>query len=104
MGGNNAGGPLDYQPGVYGTLEPPAAGNIPSGRTYAVSWTDKNGRLWLFGGTFLTTYLTYLNDLWVYDPATSEWAWMAGSSTESCGVNGCGQSGVYGTLGKAAGK
>jgi N-acetylneuraminic acid mutarotase len=102
MGGNNAGGPLDYQPGVYGTLETPAAGNIPSGRTYAVSWTDKNGRLWLFGGTFLTTYLTYLNDLWVYDPATSEWAWMAGSSTESCGVNGCGQSGVYGTLGKAA--
>jgi hypothetical protein len=32
MGGNNTDGPLDYQPGVYGTLGTPEAGNIPSGR------------------------------------------------------------------------
>src|ERR1035438_1756823 len=37
-----------------------------------------------------------LNDLWEFNPATNEWAWMSGSST--VGSNG-GQSGTYGTLG-----
>ena len=39
------------QPGVYGTLGTPAAGNIPGGRLDAASWTDDNGNLWLFGGS-----------------------------------------------------
>ena len=38
------------QPGVYGTLGTPAAGNVPGGRFGAVSWTDSSGHLWLFGG------------------------------------------------------
>jgi hypothetical protein len=37
-------------PSVYGTLGTPAAKNMPGNRSAAVSWTDNNGNLWLFGG------------------------------------------------------
>jgi N-acetylneuraminic acid mutarotase len=94
------------QPGVFGTLGTPAAGNIPGSRIGAASWTDSSGNLWLFGGLAYDTNgnYGYLNDLWEFNPSTNEWAWMGGSSTfpESC--YGCieGQSGVYGTLGTPA--
>jgi len=93
MGGSNIG----QQTGVYGTLGTPAAGNIPGARYGAVSWTDSNGRLWLFGGDGWdsTGSLGPLNDLWVFDPSTSEWTWMGGSSTAN-------QRGAYGTLGTPA--
>ena len=42
MGGSSTG-----QPGVYGTLGVPAAGNIPGGREGAASWTDSSGNFWL---------------------------------------------------------
>ncbi|HWE86674.1 MAG TPA: chitobiase/beta-hexosaminidase C-terminal domain-containing protein [Terracidiphilus sp.] len=86
MGGSNTYG----QPGVYGTLGTPAPGNIPGARQEASSWTDSNGNLWLFGG--LNGAGGYLNDLWEFNPSTSEWTWMGGSSTSN-------QDGVYGTLG-----
>ena len=41
---------LGAQSGVYGTLGTAASGNTPGGREYALSWTDSNGNLWLFGG------------------------------------------------------
>ena len=104
------------QPGVYGTLGTPAAGNTPGGRDSAVSWTDGSGNFWLFGG------LGYdakgksgeLNDLWEFSPSTNEWTWIGGSSavgsncvTVDNPINGtsttyCGQLGVYGALGKPA--
>ncbi len=37
------------QPGVYGTLRTPAAGNVPGGREDAATWIDGNGHFWLFG-------------------------------------------------------
>ncbi|HZL28526.1 MAG TPA: Ig-like domain repeat protein [Acidobacteriaceae bacterium] len=85
------------QQGVYGTLGSAAASNIPGGRAAAVSWTDTNGTLWLFGGNGLdgTGKMGYLNDLWEYVNTGGEWVWMGGSSTS-------GQPGVYGTLGKPA--
>jgi hypothetical protein len=89
MGGSNTMfGQNGYQPGVYGTLGVFAAGNIPGGRSGASSWTDSSGNFWLFsgGGT---------NDLWEFDPATNEWAWMSGNSTGA-------SPGVYGTLGTPA--
>ena len=93
MGGSSTGG----QPGVYGTLRVPAAGNIPANRQSPVSWTDSSGHLWMFGGVgFDANENEYvLNDLWEFNPSTNEWAWMGGSSTG-------GQPGVYGTLGVAA--
>jgi N-acetylneuraminic acid mutarotase len=56
--------------GIYGTLGIPAAANSPGGRSSAVSWVDKNGALWLFGGEGYdsTGKLGILNDLWRYQP------------------------------------
>ena len=96
-------------PGVYGKLGTPDAGNLPGGREFASSWTDKNGDLWLFGGCGFDAQDNdvYLNDLWKYDVSRNEWTWMGGPSTlqATCWNNqsaACGQSGVYGALGKPA--
>ena len=58
------------QPGVYGTLGVFAPTNIPGGRSATVSWTDKSGNFWLFGGTRLDSSgnAGLLNDLWVFQP------------------------------------
>ncbi|MDX6464503.1 MAG: hypothetical protein QOE55_8200, partial [Acidobacteriaceae bacterium] len=110
MSGSNV-AQYSEQSAVYGTLGVPAPGNTPGVREYALSWTDTNGNLWLFGGTVSTsTQMSHLNDLWKFDPATNEWAWMSGSSTvgSNCPVLGsspkpnCGRSGTYGILGTPA--
>jgi Bacterial Ig-like domain (group 3)/Galactose oxidase, central domain len=56
------------QNGVYGTLGVPAAANVPGSRYSAVSWTGKNGDLWLFGGEGFDSIGSFwpLNDLWNY--------------------------------------
>ncbi len=108
MGGSSTVGPNAGRPGVYGTLGTPAAGNIPGGRTGAVSWTDGNGNLWLFGGSGYDAdgNLTALNDVWKLMSSTNEWEWMGGSTTSTgcntykLGLIICGGApGVYGTLG-----
>ena len=92
MSGSN----LPNQPGVYGTLGTPAAANVPGWRTGAVSWTDTNGNLWLFGGVGISSnFAGGLNDLWEFNPSTKEWTWMGGSDTHD-------QPGVYGTRGTPA--
>ena len=93
MGGSNTGG----QPGVYGTLGVPAAGNVPGGRYSAVSWTDGSGNFWLSGGWGQDAFNNQgnLNDLWMFTPSTGEWTWMSGS-------NSWWQPGVYGTKGVPA--
>jgi len=85
------------QLGVYGTLDMPAAKNIPGGRSLASSWIDSNGNFWYFGGQGYnaTGYWPFLNDLWELNPSTHEWTWMSGSST---GI----QNGVSGALGTPA--
>jgi N-acetylneuraminic acid mutarotase len=114
-GANTAPGGCIGQPGVYGTLGTPAAGNVPGGREGAVSWIDESGNFWLFGGFMAPSegYGAYLNDLWKFDPSSMEWTWMSGSSTfdPNCPplneggsmINDCqftlGQPGVYGGLG-----
>ena len=53
MGGSNvipSGSSEPGPPGVYGTMGVASATNMPGGRFYAASWTDKQGNLWLFGG------------------------------------------------------
>lgn len=81
--------------GVYGTMGTPDPGNVPGVRTDAVSWSDAQGNLWLFGGAGVDANgnLGILNDLWKY--ANGEWTWMSGSNTVDA-------YGVYGTLGTAA--
>jgi N-acetylneuraminic acid mutarotase len=85
--------------GVYGTMGKPAPGNIPPGRSGATTWTDSSGNLWLFGGSYalISTDWTQvsLSDLWEFNTTTLEWTWMGGPSQPN-------ESGVYGTLSKAA--
>lgn len=71
------------QPGTYGTIRVPAAGNAPGGRDSAASWIDQSGNLWLFGGEGVDSLGGGgpLNDLWEFDPTTYEWTWIGGSAT-----------------------
>jgi N-acetylneuraminic acid mutarotase len=91
--------------GVYGSQGTAASGNIPGARYNAVSWADKNGNLWLFGGAgYDSTGSEYdLNDLWEFNTSSKEWTWVTGSSavTGVAAGNLC-LGGVYGTQGAAA--
>jgi N-acetylneuraminic acid mutarotase len=102
VSGANTLGLYDGQSGVYGTLGVAAAGNVPGGRSGAVSWIDSSGTLWLLGGGGFdsTGEDGYLNDLWEFGPSTKEWTWVGGSY--SIGTAFIGAMGVYGTLGVAA--
>lgn len=79
--------------GSYGTRGSESASNVPGARTQAAAWSDNRGNLWLFGGVNFTA--GYYNDLWKYDLATGQWAWMSGSQTPN-------SAGVYGMQGAAA--
>jgi len=114
MGGSDTAGSNGFGgPAVYGTLGTPASTNVPGGRSSAVAWSDASGNLWLFGGYGAGLGASelagwgWLNDLWKFDPKLGkdgEWTWMGGSPTVQgeCVEYGCGQPGVYGTLGTAA--
>ena len=56
--------------GSYGTLQSPTSTSTPGGRYEATNWTDKDGNLWLFGGSGRAGggSVDPLNDLWVYLP------------------------------------
>ena len=99
MGGSKYG----TQPGSYGTLGTPAAGNIPGAREGASIWTDSSGNVWLFGGLGFDSAGNEgsLNDLWELNPSTKEWTWIGGSSTITSGSL-TGLPGIYGALGTAA--
>ncbi len=104
------------QTGVYGpqpVIGPPStigaagtvglsgtAGTFPGSRWGATGWTDAGGNLWLFGGWGQDSTGTngngFLNDMWVYTPATvagqpGTWSWVKGSNTGN-------PNGSYGTL------
>ncbi len=56
--------------GTYGTKGVAAADNAPGARSHAVSWSDKSGELWLFGGFGYDSggEKGLLNDLWRFAP------------------------------------
>ena len=84
------------QKGIYGSQNVSNNNNKPGARNSSSTWTDPTGNLWLFGGFgHSSTSQGYLNDLWKYCPATSEWIWMHGDNT-------AGKYGVYGTQGIAS--
>jgi N-acetylneuraminic acid mutarotase len=84
------------QPGVYGALGTPAPGNVPGSRTEALGWTDSDDNFWLFGGSGFDANgaYQYLNDLWEFRTASTEWAWMGGSSTAALAAAAYGSLGV----------
>lgn len=88
--------------GSYGAKGISDPSNLPPARNRAVSWTDNNGNLWLFGGieNYIPISGVYqapdeLNDLWEYNVTTNQWTWFAGSPKPN-------QAGIYGTKGVAA--
>jgi type IX secretion system substrate protein/galactose oxidase-like protein len=85
------GSQLANQPGTYGIKGIEVPSNTPGAREAHCKWEDNNGNLWLFGGQFtdFASYVNY-NDLWRFNPATNNWAWINGDSAG----NG---SGSYGT-------
>jgi N-acetylneuraminic acid mutarotase len=85
------------QAGIYGTKGTAAPTNVPGARWMAVSWIDSNNTLWLFGGAGYDRVGGFggLNDLWKFDPATSQWIWVSGSDTAN-------QPGSYGAKGIGA--
>ena len=82
---------------VYGTLGKASPANLPGGRTSAATWVDASGNLWLFGGQGLDSNGTtgYLSDLWKFDTASGQWAWMGGSNLTTRA--GC-SAGTYGSV------
>lgn len=82
--------------GLYGTKGIASPGNKPGSRTSAITWLDKDGNLWLFGGMgYANSEQGYLNDLWKFNPSTNQWTWVSGDSSIQ-------QYSIYGTQGTAA--
>lgn len=83
--------------GIYGQVGVFGAGFIPWSLQSPSTWTDSSGNLWLFGGIGEDTggVGSYLNDMWIYDPALKQWAWTNANSDS----NGNSSLGSYGSLG-----
>lgn len=66
--------------GVYGTIGKPSKSNLPGGPEYAARWTDRDGNLWMFGGSGCDSTGTSgaLSDLWMFNPSIKEWTWVNG--------------------------
>jgi hypothetical protein len=78
-----------FSAGVYGVQGVPAPNNEPGARGWGgLSWVDKTGDLWLFGGygRDASGVSGTLNDLWRYNIASNQWTWMKGSNTISGAV------------------
>ncbi len=79
--------------GNYGSQGVAASSNLPGARHGGMTWTDASGNLWLFGGEgFSSSTYGFLNDMWKWNPSTSQWTWMGG-------FNAVNQWGNYGTIG-----
>ncbi len=61
----------------FGTQLVPANTNNPGARCAYSKWKDSNGNFWLFGGF---DPLNQFADMWMYNPNTNVWTWMAGSN------------------------
>jgi len=78
----------------YGTLQVPAIGNTPGGRSECnTAWVKFDGTLWTFGGenNRFGLYDDLWNDMWMFDINTNMWTWMSGDSTSN-------KTGNFGTL------
>lgn len=86
------------QNGEFGPLGVPGPNYYPPARTFGPNcWTDNNGDLWLYGGYGFDINGAQggLSDLWKYNIASNEWAWMGGSNTVNI-------SPIFGTMGVPA--
>lgn len=83
--------------GTYGTMGTANANNIPGSRYYAKFTKDPSGNLWMFGGVgYSNNNSGYLNDLWKFDPSTSNFTFMGGT-TNVYGYSSAGSIGASST-------
>jgi hypothetical protein len=75
---------------VYGTRQQTNSEVKPGARRSAVSWVDRSGNMWMFGGIgYDREERGHLNDLWVYVPRENQWYWMSGNDhVNSVGIYG----------------
>jgi len=78
------------QLGSYGSKGVADLNNMPQALEGAMSWTDNNGNLWLFGGGGVGS--EDFNSLWRYDG--TYWIWMNGTTAAN-------EQSVYGAFGVA---
>ncbi len=79
------------QIGTYGTLGTGDPSNVPGARYSSVSWVDKQGNFWLFGGLGYDSAGTIgsLNDLWEGSAdSTGQWTWTWVSGSNVAGMKG----------------
>lgn len=76
------GTPYCNQPSNYGIQGVASLSNRPSGRFNCLTWTDHNGKFWIYGGIESLEGQTLLGagtaDLWKYDPVTGLWTFVNG--------------------------
>jgi len=78
--------------GIYGTKGIASNLNVPGARNAPATWKDTNGNFYLFGGNgAANSSFGTLNDLWKFNPTSSQWTWMKGDSTEN-------KNAIYGNL------
>ncbi len=74
---------------VFGKKGTAAKTNTPAPKSDAYTWKDKDGNLWLFGGTSYVPVTTpfgsdsaafYYNDLWMFNVSTEQWTWVSGTN------------------------
>ncbi|PBQ31789.1 hypothetical protein CNR22_08415 [Sphingobacteriaceae bacterium] len=91
------GGTSPNQFSIYGTQGVASPTNNPGAREFSFSWVDAQGKFWLFGGDGFGNTSPQVNaqclaDLWKFDPVTSEWTFVKGTTATVT-------AGSYGTLG-----
>lgn len=84
MKGDSVSGGTVFSPhGIQGIASP---SNNPGGMSDCISWVDRFGNFWLFGGEgvvdypYLGGYGGYLDDLWRFDVSTNQWIWVKGDN------------------------
>lgn len=69
----NTGNPPPFGNPNYGTMGTENTSNFPGDRNKALTWTGKNGDLWLLGGNSSSQ-----QNLWKYNINSNKWTWMYG--------------------------
>ncbi|GAO43106.1 hypothetical protein FPE01S_02_02100 [Flavihumibacter petaseus NBRC 106054] len=80
----------------YGTIDVPDPADFPGGRIGALTWTDANGDLILYGGFIYDggQGWNFLSDLWKYNKVTNIWTWIKGDNEVQVFGDYLGQHGV----------
>jgi gliding motility-associated-like protein len=79
------------QNGNYTSQGSSSPDSYPGSRSGAITWTDTEGNLWLYGGTgMVSNFVVTYSDLWMFSPDTEQWTWISGTMNQPA---------VYGVLG-----